>query len=69
MVEADKQLIYSLVQKLKDAVPALERERIGADLETAIAFNPDAEMQWGDNPPIIITQGQRAYRAYPINGR
>ena len=56
--------IHDLIQKLKTAVTSEDRERLSVDLETATMLACDAEMIWRD--PVIITQGARTYRAYPI---
>ena len=66
MQEADRKAIHDVIQKPKAAATAEERDRVSADLETIVMMACEPEMQWADQPPVILTQGARTYRAYPI---
>lgn len=65
MDQATKDAIFSLIDKMKVAASA-DREAISADLKTLVMMASDPELDWYEQPPVILTQGQRVYRAYPI---
>lgn len=64
MTPEDQRTVYSLIDKLKSA-SVEERERVSADLKTAVMLASDPEVSWVE--PVIISQGGRFYRAFPIN--
>lgn len=66
MQEADRKAIFDLIDKMKAAVTIEDRERESADLKTLVLMASDPELDWAEHPPVILTQGARTYRAYPI---
>lgn len=66
MREEDQKSIFAMIDRMKSASTDQQRERASADLKTAILMASDPEMEWAANPPVILTQGARTYRAWPI---
>ena len=64
MAPEDQRAVHDLIQKLKDA-SAEERDRVSADLETLVMMVAEPEIQW--QAPLILRQGNKSYRAYPID--
>jgi hypothetical protein len=64
MTQDDLRMVKNLIQKLKGAATSEERERASADLTTAVMMAAEPELMF--EPPVIIRQNNRTYRAYPI---
>ena len=69
MREEDRQSIFDMIDKMKDATTVEERIRCSADLKTLMLIATDPELEMAENRPVILTQGARTYRAYPIMSR
>lgn len=65
MQAKDRDAIFQLIDRMK-AASMSEREAASADLKTLIMMATDPELSWAEQPPVILTQGARTYRAYPI---
>ncbi len=63
MTEEDERAVFALIDRMKDANRE-ERERISADLKTAVLMASEPDMKW--EAPLILRQNNRTYRAYPI---
>lgn len=66
MQDADRQAIFDLIDKMKAAVTSEQREAASVDLKTLVQLASEPELDWAEHPPVILTQGARTYRAYPI---
>jgi hypothetical protein len=68
MREEDRNTILAMIDKMKAvALDPAAVERASTDLATAFMMASDPELEMAENRPVILTQGQRVYRAYPIN--
>lgn len=67
MRDQDRQAILDMIQKLKAKANEPEAVvRCCADLATVVLMASEPELEWAEQPPVILTQGARTYRAYPI---
>ena len=66
MQDADRQAIFDMIDKMKAATTAEQREAASVDLKTMVLMAADPELDWAEHPPVILTQGARTYRAYPL---
>ena len=66
MQDADRKAIFDLIDKMKVAATVEQREATSDDLKTLVLMASDPELDWSEHPPVILTQGARTYRAYPI---
>ena len=66
MQDADRKAIFDLIDKMKVAATVEQREAASVDLKTLVLIASDPELDWAEHPPVILTQGARTYRAYPI---
>lgn len=66
MRDEDQKAIVALIEKMRLAAASPECDRISTDIITCIQMASDPELEWADHPPVILTQGGCAYRAYPI---
>ena len=61
----DRDSIIAMIDRLK-GIAASDMERATADLKTVVMMAADPELEWAEHPPVILTQGARTYRAFPI---
>lgn len=66
MLAEDRDTILALIDKMKLAASAEERERASADLKTVVMMAAEPEMEWAERNPVILTQGGRTYRAVEL---
>ena len=66
MRDEDQQAILDLIEKMRMIAACPEGDRASADLATVVKMACEPELEWADHPPVILTQGGCAYRAYPI---
>ncbi len=66
MREEDRATIFAMIDKMKSLATQQERDEASADLKTVVLLASEPELNWLDHPPVILMQGQRTYRAYPI---
>lgn len=66
MNDDDKKSILALIEKMRTAATAQDRDRLSADLATSVMMASEPELEWAEHPPVILMQGARTYRAYPI---
>ena len=66
MREEDRATIFAMIDRMKSLTTQEARDEASADLKTVVMMASEPEMEWLDHPPVILMQGQRAYRAYPI---
>jgi hypothetical protein len=68
MREEDRTTIFAMIDRMKSLSTQRERDEASADLKTVVMMASDPELNWAEHPPVILTQGARTYRAYPILG-
>lgn len=66
MREEDRAAIFTMIDKMKNLATQQERDEASSDLKTVVMMASDPELEWAERPPVILTQGARTYRAYPI---
>lgn len=67
MREEDRATVFAMIDKMKNLATQQERDEASSDIKTVVMMASEPEMAWAEHPPVILTQGARTYRAYPIN--
>ena len=62
----DRQTILDMIQKMKEVAADPAIRAMSDDLATIVMMAADPELDMAEHPPVILNQGGRVYRAYPI---